>query len=137
MVYGMDLKYVIGATKYHTHEQTLRGNGFTEDGKTLRTAEDLKQNWDDSHAWLEDDEGNVYDCITDRDYEMISEWDKFGRRWKMKAGFIQGESYKSLRSKGYELIPFNDEQRKVVLDVLIERSKVKCPNYTELLENAL
>lgn len=133
MIYGLDLKWVVGATKYHTAEQVLRGSGLMDDEKTLRTPEDLRENWDDTHAWLEDDEGNVYDCITQVDYERLKYWDIERRKWKMNAGYIQGESYKSLRAKGYELIPYNEEQRKVVLDMLIERSKVSYPHLTELL----
>jgi hypothetical protein len=134
MVYGMDMKWVVGAVAYHTPKLNMEVNGFMgDDTFTLRTPENLKENWDDTHAWLEDEDGNVYDYITERDYEMTRLFDPYSRRYKMKEGLILGETYASLKKRGHELIPYNEEQRKVVLDILIERSKTKCPEYTEFL----
>ena len=134
MVYGMDLKWVLGARIYHTSEGNLEGNGFMGDHTfTLRTPENLKENWDDTHAWLEDEDGNVYDYVSARDYECVRMFDPYGRRWRMKEQLIIGETYASLKKRGHELIPYNEEQRKVVLDILIQKSREKHPELLELI----
>lgn len=90
-----------------------------DDDFTLpQTQEDLIRNWDDTHAWLEDEEGNVWDHITEEDIENIKSIDP---RKRIKKGFIQGESYRELLDKGYELIPYTEEQRQDMLKILITR----------------
>ena len=121
-VYGLDLKWVVGALKLHSSKGCVGSNGFMNyDGTfTLRQPEDLEEHWDDTHAWLEDDEGNVYDYVTKHDYSLMYALDPYCRRFKLKEGFIIGESYASLKKNGYELIPFDYESRKVVLKGLRE-----------------
>jgi hypothetical protein len=118
-VYGMNMKWVVGGRIYHTAEGKFEGNGFM-DGETftIRTPEDLKTNWDDTHAWLEDEEGLVYDCVTEIDYITARGFDPSGYKFKMKAGFIVGDTYKNLKQKGLEYVPYPMEHRKVVLDTL-------------------
>lgn len=101
------------------------GNGFMDDLKTLRDAEDLKygDNWKDTHAWLEDDEGRVYDAITDDDFLTMLRHDPNGLRWKLPQGFIIGETKEDLKKKGYEVIPLPMDCRKVVLDKLKHKGR--------------
>jgi hypothetical protein len=124
-VYGLNLKWVVGALKLHSPMGCIGSNGFMKnDGTfTLRPPEDLKENWDDTHAWLEDDEGYVYDYVTEHDYSLMGLLDPQCKRFKMKVGFVVGETYASLKKKGYELIPFDDESMKVVMKGLREYQK--------------
>ena len=123
-VYGLELKWVVGAVKFHAPRGNIGRNGFMDDDEnTLRTPEDLRTNWDDTHAWLEDDEGLVYDCIMEEEYAIVRMIDPYRRRFKMDAGFIVGESYASLKKKGYELIPYPEESKRVVMNGLRERQR--------------
>jgi hypothetical protein len=122
-VYGLNLKWVVGALKLHSPKGCVGSNGFMNydgDTFTLRPPEDLKENWDDTHAWLEDDEGYVYDYITEHDYSLMSMIDPQCKRFRMKSGFVIGETYASLKKNGYELIPYSMESRKVVLQGIID-----------------
>ena len=51
---GLGLRLVIGS---------LGLNGHYEFGGEKYTVKDFKRKWNDSHAWLEDKDGNVYDYI--------------------------------------------------------------------------
>ena len=125
-LFGVRLHWVVGASRYHAPTRTLKGSGFMDEQATmLRTKEDLKTNWDDTHAWLEDDEGYVYDYLLDKEVDFLKREDPRRRRWKLDAGFIEGQTYAALKAKGYELIPFPHECRQVVIEMLIERQKSK------------
>lgn len=111
------------------------GNGYMDDEKTIRPLQNLQEDeyWCDTHAWLEDDEGRVYDCITEDDYETMKRHDPRGLRYKLPQGLIMGETKEDLKKKGYEVIPMPMECRKLVWRKLKEVGSV-CEETTALLK---
>lgn len=111
------------------------GNGYMDDLKTIRTTRNLMygDNWKDTHAWLEDDEGRVYDCITKESQATMKRHDPNGLRWKLNEGLIIGETKEDLKKKGYEVIPMPMESRELVLEILSDQGYT-CRNTIELLE---
>ena len=118
--YKKNLKVVVGS---------LGLNGHFEFGGKNWTAEDFYKNPFDSHAWLEDDEGNVYDYI-------FAKYGFFAKHWNKEVTFplkheIVGVSKKELESK-YKLefikAPRNT-QKDIVKNVLCKYKQLSPQKY--------
>jgi hypothetical protein len=84
---------------------------FEYGGKNWK-AKDFKAKPNDSHAWLEDDEGNVYDYIFDRYAEFAKTWNKkptFPTSW-----CVEGISKADLKEEGLEYVPASEEATEVI-----------------------
>ena len=77
---------------------------------------DAIRNYDDSHAWLEDDEGNVYDFFYEENVPPIAHPDL-----TLEVGFIDGVPRKVLAQQGYDLRPFNEVAQAAVPCLLLQK----------------
>jgi len=101
-----NLKMVIGA---------LGINDWFEYGGKDWTLDDYKRTMfghiSDSHCWLEDDEGNVYDFL----FEEYKYWVNIRTKKPMKrSGLIEGVSKEELKADGIEYVPAPLEARKAL-----------------------
>jgi hypothetical protein len=84
---------------------------FEFGGKNWGVA-DFRKKPADSHAWLEDDEGNVYDYIFDRYAEFAETWGKkprFPTSW-----CVEGISKEDLKAEGLEYVPADKRSTEVI-----------------------
>ena len=101
-----NLKMVIGA---------LGINDWFEYGGKDWTLDDYQRTMfghiSDSHCWLEDDEGNVYDFL----FEEYKYWVNIRTKKPMKrSGLIEGVSKEELKADGIEYVPAPLEARKAL-----------------------
>jgi hypothetical protein len=68
----------------------------------------MMRNWDDSHAWLEDEDGNVYDYFYEEDIDLMPEQRP---DFTLEAGRIEKVSKADLAKKGYILTPYAIEDQ--------------------------
>jgi hypothetical protein len=107
---GLGLKMVIGSLGLNSH--------FEYGGRNW-TMKQFKQNPRDSHAWLEDAEGNVYDYI----YEVYA---YCAKTWGKKVSFptnweIIGISKKALKEEyGLEYVPAEKVVQMMILNYVVE-----------------
>ena len=123
---GVPLHWVCGARQYHANAERCMWTGMDgrllPDGRKVEVVHDektLRRRWRDTHAWLEDDSGNVYDYIYETDAQFPAEW-KNTSRWKMDVGFVNGIHRSRLAELGFQLTPFSLEGQRVVLANLME-----------------
>lgn len=122
--FGKKLHWVVGSLTFVADRKNdlSAGWGKNEDHKLRDTdLSDMVENYDDSHAWLEDDEGNVYDYVHTTDVPPFP----LHRRpdWKMEVGFINGVPRRVLARRGYELVPFNEVAQKLLGALLIGKRR--------------
>jgi hypothetical protein len=107
--FGGKLKVVLGSIGLAGH--------FEYGGKTWGP-NDFKRKPLDSHAWLEDDEGNVYDFIFPDYYDNARYWGKtptFQAPWE-----ILGISKADLAEEGLEYIPANHASRRIIKEAAVK-----------------
>jgi hypothetical protein len=103
---GKQLKLVIGSLGLNGH--------FEFGGKNWKMGE-FKKNPRDAHAWLEDDEGNIYDYV-------FSHYGYCAKHWGKKVCFpldweIVGISKQALKEEyGLEYISATPETQKMILE---------------------
>jgi hypothetical protein len=120
--FGKELHWVVGSLIFVADRKNGLSAGWGQnENHNLRDTDlgDMVENYDDSHAWLEDDEGNVYDYVHTTDVPPFPPH----RRpdWKIEPGFINGVPRKVLARMGYELQPFKEVAQKVLGAVLIAK----------------
>lgn len=107
---GLGLKMVIGSLGLNSH---------FEYGGSNWGLKQFKQKPTDSHAWLEDSEGNVYDYIYDHYAYCAKSWGKkvsFPTEWE-----IIGISKKALKEEyGLEYIPAKKDVQEMILNYVVE-----------------
>ena len=104
----LNLKVVIGS---------LGLAGHFEYGGKHHTVKDFAKNPFDSHAWLEDDDGNVYDYIFPQYKSFAEYWGKkptFPTNWE-----ILGVSKKDLLEEGLEYIPAPEKNRADIINNVV------------------
>jgi hypothetical protein len=133
---NLDLHWVVGASIIVVDRKKMRtmSCGISDETAGLLTGDELLRNSDNSHAWLEDKDGNVYDYY-------FPELDTAARsRYKdcpdllLKPGVIEGVSRKTLAKLGYTLIPFTMKDQ--CLTALLRIQSVVTPSRIFDLENA-
>jgi hypothetical protein len=95
--------------------------GHFEFGGKYHTKDDFYKNPFDSHAWLEDAEGNVYDYIFPFYKECAILWHKnptFPVDWE-----IIGCSKKDLEEEGLEYIPASSKARADIIKNVVAWAK--------------
>jgi hypothetical protein len=110
----LNLKVVIGS---------LGLAGHFEYGGKHHTRADFYKNPLDSHAWLEDDKGNVYDYIFPQYAEFARTWGKkptFATNWE-----ICGMSKKELAEDGLEYIPCPKLARPDLINNIVAIAKAR------------
>ena len=130
---NLNLRWVVGAQRMWADRREnkfgaigMRGRKYPDGRKELFTIDRfysmdaLANHFNNSHAWLEDDEGNVYDMIYPSDDEFVRSLTENPVSWRLKPGMIEGVPRDVLDQMGYELIPFSLRSQKVVLEALIE-----------------
>jgi hypothetical protein len=115
---GKDLHWVVGAMVIWADRKNNTKGSIGYDGATRRDNDlgNLLRNHDDSHAWLEDDEGNVYDYFYEENVPPIAHPD-----FTLEAGFIDGVPRKVLAQQGYDLRPFNESAQAAVPCLLLQK----------------
>jgi len=118
--FGGKLKVVLGSLGMAGH--------FDYGGKTWGPNE-FKRKPLDSHAWLEDDDGNVYDFI-------FPEYDTNARFWGKKPTFqspweILGISKADLAEEGLEYVPANHASRRIIKEAAIKMYRSQRIPYIE------
>lgn len=90
-------------------------NGHFEFGGKNWTMKDFKKSPNDSHAWLEDEDGNIYDYIFE-DYGRCAKF--FGKKVTFPLNWeIIGISKKDLKEEyNLEYIPAKKEVQQFILD---------------------
>ena len=67
----------------------------------------------DAHSWLEDAQGNIYDCVFPQDNEVS----KARTRKPLKhIGLVQGQSYAWAESKGFTYVPAPEDAQTFIRD---------------------
>ena len=114
---GKNLRWVCGAVVLWADRKKCRAGSCGFDGAVRRDHDlrNLIQNTDDSHAWLEDEEGNVYDCLYDEQVPTFAHPDL-----TLEAGVIEGVPRKVLAEKGYDLRPFIPAAQSLVACMLLQ-----------------
>ena len=121
---GVKLHQVIGCVKWRYAEGDSAYTGYygkTVDGKKIAapyTEDLLRKRWRDTHAWLEDDDGNVYDYLYERETNEVGNH-KDHSLWKMNEGFINGLPRSYLADMGYVLTPYSTEGQQIVRGALM------------------
>ena len=115
---GKNLHWVVGAVVIWVDRKNNTKGSIGYDGGKRRDCDprNLLRNYDDSHAWLEDEDGNVYDYIFEEDVPPVDHPD-----FTMDAGFVDGVSRKVLAERGYDLRPFNEVGQALVPYILLQR----------------
>lgn len=111
---NLNLRWVVGAWKVVLNRKMGWGssNGYNPITKLPRTGEaDIMRNWDDTHAWLEDEDGNVYDYFYQEDIDLMPEQRP---DFTLEAGRIEGVSRADLAKKGYIITPYAIEDQGLV-----------------------
>lgn len=133
---NLDLHWVVGACIVVVNRKKVRNLscGISDEGGGLLTGEELVHNSDNTHAWLEDKDGNVYDYY-------FHELDAQARSRStecpdllMTPGVIEGVSRQTLVKMGYTLIPFTMENQCLI--ALIQIKSAQTPKRIFDLENA-
>jgi len=115
---GKNLRWVCGAVIIWADRKNGLSMSIGYGGGTRRdlNLRDAIRNYDDSHAWLEDDEGNVYDFFYEENVPSIAHPD-----FTLEAGFIDGVPRKVLAQQGYDLRPFNEVAQAAVPCLLLQK----------------
>jgi hypothetical protein len=92
-------------------------NAHYEYGGKKHTDKDYKARPLDSHCWLEDDDGNVYDYFFNNYNEIAMIWTKKGI---MSPQVIEKAPKDRLRLFGLDYIPASAKAQRTVLDSAIE-----------------
>jgi len=118
---GSKLKLVIGSLGLNGH--------FEFGGKDWKMKE-FKKKPSDSHAWLEDKDGNVYDYIFNRYGECAEYWGKtvsFPLNWE-----IVGISKQALKEEyGLEFVPAPPPTQKMIMETFVK------PTYEFRFQNGM
>jgi hypothetical protein len=96
------------------------GFDTNEEGLVLRTNFTSRKRWSSTHAWLEDDNGNVWDYIHQEDIDKYKKSPDCSR-WKLKAGPIEGIHRSVLKEMGYELYAYPKESIQKVLEEILDQ----------------
>ena len=137
---NLDLHWVVGANIVVADRKNMRtmSCGCSDEGGRrsggLLTGDELLHNSDNSHAWLEDKDGNVYDYyFPELDAATRSRFTHCPDLL-LKPGVIEGVSRMSLAKLGYTLIPFTMKDQ--CLTALLRLRSVVTPSRIFDLENA-
>ena len=104
----LNLKFVVGSLGLAGH--------FEYGGKDY-TASQFKAKPSDSHGWLEDEEGNVYDFIFPEYAEYATHW---GKKPQFATGWaIEGISKADLLADGLEYVPAPPKAEKVIKNFVV------------------
>lgn len=132
----LNLHWVVGAQVLWANRQKgeftavgMRGKKYPDGRKEILpldriySLDDLEDRFCNSHSWLEDDEGNVYDMIYPDDDKEVRAASADPVSWRLKPGMIEGVPRDVLDQMGCELIPFSLPAQKVVLQAIIDENE--------------
>jgi hypothetical protein len=133
---NLDLHWVVGAQVLWGNRKKgeftavgMRGKKYPDGRKEILpldrvyTLEDLEDRFCNSHSWLEDKDGNVYDMIYPDDDKEVRAASSDPVSWRLKPGMIEGVPRDVLDQMGCELIPFSLPAQKVVLQAIIDENE--------------
>ena len=120
---NLKLHWVVGGIMY---AKSRKNRDYTVLGfiKNKYGEPELRKNFNnylqvsDTHAWLEDDDGNVWDYLHPEDVERHN---VNAPDWKLKAGYIRGIHRSVLAKLGYELYPHPVETQKKILEMILDQ----------------
>ena len=133
---NLDLHWVVGASIIVVDRKKVRtlSCGISDDNGGLLTGDELIQNSDNSHAWLEDKNGNVYDYFFHEcDAQARSRFTECPDLL-LKPGVIEGIPRQTLAKMGYSLVPFPMKDQ--CITALIRIKSTRTPKRIFDLENA-
>ena len=119
---GLKLHWVVGGRRSAVSSKS-RGNflGFEMKNGEIQLMTQPDRRWTSSHAWLEDDSGNVWDYIQPEDVAKYREYPDSQSYWNLEAGYIQGVPHSVLKELGYELYAYPKESQKKILEKLLDQ----------------
>ena len=137
---GKTMHWVIGGRVRHYNKLTGMSHpqGFSEVKGAFMLNDLLGINkvikeWNDSHAWLEDDEGNVYD------YSLPDENAYICRNlpmpsWSVPDGMIEGVPKHILKQQGYELFAFSHTAQCILIAMILSKNPNGFPDRIAALD---
>ena len=133
---NLKLNWVVGAQVLWANRKNdefsaigMRGKKYPDGHKEILTIDrfytldQLERRFTNTHSWLQDDDGNVYEMIYPDDVKAVMSASADPVSWRLKAGMIEGMPRDVLDQKGCELIPFSLRAQKVVLEAIIEAAE--------------
>ena len=133
---NLNLHWVVGAQVFWANRKEgkfsgvgIKGRKYPDGRKEIMTIDriydldDLEDRFTNSHSWLEDNDGNIYDMIYPDDDKEIREKSDDPVSWRLKPGMIEGVPRDVLDQMGCELIPFSLPAQKVILQAIIDENE--------------
>jgi hypothetical protein len=135
---GLKLHWVVGGIRCMMSKKTgdavYLGFDKSKTGEIkLRTNFESTNRWSHTHAWLEDDYGNVWDYTHEEDVERYRE-SPDSTDWKLEAGPIEGIHRSVLKEMGYELYAYPVETQKIILEKILDQDAIIPDEIEETLE---
>ena len=137
---GKTLRWVIGGRvrTYDKGKNHYQGFGFCRANgeyvlNDLLGTNTLVSAWNCSHAWLEDDEGNVYDYSLPEENEFLNN-NRPMPLWSVPDGMIEGVPKHILKQQGYDFYPFSHTAQCILIAVILSKNPNGFPDRIAALD---